>query len=166
MDIANGNKQPSGNSSGNVNNVYGELKDILETWRLRTPNEWDNMSVWYDLLQWRNEMYNVVIDAFKDYAQTNPPLHHLGYRDKAWNVNKLARVARKQGLHDVCVKILDKMYGHSTMEVQEAFVKIREQAKAYLEMKGELTSGLNLINNTNLEYFPVKHKAEIFSHQR
>lgn len=46
--------------------------------------------------------------------------------------------------------------------MQEAFVKIREQAKAYLEMKGELNSGLNLINNTNLEYFPVKHRAEIF----
>lgn len=29
-------------------------------------------------------------------------------------------------------------------------------------MKGELTSGLSLINSTNLEYFPVKHKAEIF----
>lgn len=29
-------------------------------------------------------------------------------------------------------------------------------------MKGELTSGLNLINSTNLEYFQVKHKAEIF----
>lgn len=41
-------------------------------------------------------------------------------------------------------------------------MKIREQAKAYLEMKGELTSGLSLINGTNLEYFPVKHKAEIF----
>ena len=49
-----------------------------------------------------------------------------------------------------------------TIYLQEAFVKIREQAKAYLEMKGELTSGLNLTNNTNLEYFPVKHKAEIF----
>lgn len=193
LDIANGNKQHSGSSaSGGVHNGYMELKDILETWRLRTPNEWDNLSVWYDLLQWRNEIYNVVIDNFKDFASTNPQLHHLGYRDKAWNVNKLAHVARKQGLHDVCVSILEKMYGHSTMEVQvrmhvlqsyfsaltievlrlsraffppffqEAFVKIREQAKAYLEMKGELTSGINLINSTNLEYFPVKNKAEIF----
>ena len=34
--------------------------------------------------------------------------------------------------------------------LQEAFIKIREQAKAYLEMKGEITSGLNLINSTNL----------------
>ncbi|XVE87428.1 hypothetical protein DITRI_Ditri18aG0116500 [Diplodiscus trichospermus] len=162
VDIASGNKL-SGNSVVGVHgNLYADLKDILETWRLRTPNEWDNMSVWYDLLQWRNEMYNAVIDAFKDFSTTNPQLHHLGYRDKAWNVNKLARIARKQGLYDVCVTILEKMYGHSTMEVQEAFVKIREQAKAYLEMKGELTSGLNLIDSTNLEYFPVKHRAEIF----
>nr|CAD1833699.1 unnamed protein product [Ananas comosus var. bracteatus] len=106
------------NSGSNSHNAFADLKDILETWRLRTPNEWDNMTIWYDLLQWRNEMYNAVIDAFKDYAQTNPQLHHLGYRDKAWNVNKLAHIARKQGLHDVCVSILDKMYGHSTMEVQ------------------------------------------------
>ncbi|XP_051127175.1 transcription-associated protein 1-like isoform X2 [Andrographis paniculata] len=162
VDIANGSKL-AGNSVVNVHTgVYADLKDILETWRLRTPNEWDNMSVWYDLLQWRNEMYNAVIDAFKDFGNTNSQLHHLGFRDKAWNVNKLAHIARKHGLHDVCVSILEKMYGHSTMEVQEAFVKIREQAKAYLDMKGELTSGLNLINGTNLEYFPVKHKAEIF----
>ncbi|KAH9662788.1 non-specific serine/threonine protein kinase [Citrus sinensis] len=161
VDIANGNKLSSSSAAGVHGNLYADLKDILETWRLRTPNEWDNMSVWYDLLQWRNEMYNSIIDAFKDFGTTNPQLHHLGYRDKAWNVNKLARIARKQGLYDVCVTILEKMYGHSTMEVQEAFVKIREQAKAFLEMKGEITSGLNLINSTNLEYFPVKHKAEI-----
>lgn len=162
VDIANGSKL-SGNSVVGVHGgLYADLKDILETWRLRTPNEWDNMSVWYDLLQWRNEMYNAVIDAFKDLSNTNSQLHHLGFRDKAWNVNKLAHMARKQGLQDVCVSILEKMYGHSTMDVQEAFVKIREQAKAYLEMKGELTTGLNLINSTNLEYFPVKHKAEIF----
>ncbi|XP_068325472.1 uncharacterized protein [Pyrus communis] len=162
VDIANGNKLSGNPVVGVHGNLYADLKDILETWRLRTPNEWDNMSVWYDLLQWRNEMYNAVIEAFKDFTTTNPQLHHLGYRDKAWNVNKLAHIGRKQGLYDVCVSILEKMYGHSTMEVQEAFVKITEQAKAYLEMKGELTSGLNLINSTNLEYFPVKHKAEIF----
>ncbi|KAL2497632.1 Phosphatidylinositol 3- and 4-kinase family protein with FAT domain [Abeliophyllum distichum] len=162
VDIANGNKLSANSVVGVHGGLYADLKDILETWRLRTPNEWDNMSVWYDLLQWRNEMYNVVIDAFKDFGNTNSQLHHLGFRDKAWNVNKLAHIARKHGLYDVCVSILDKMYGHSTMEVQEAFVKIREQAKAYLEMKGELVSGRNLINSTNLEYFPVKHKAEIF----
>ena len=117
VDIANGNKLSS-TSAGVHGNLYADLKDILETWRLRTPNEWDNMSVWYDLLQWRNEIYNSVIDAFKDFGTSNPQLYHLGFRDKAWNVNKLAHIARKQGLYDVCVTILEKMYGHSTMEVQ------------------------------------------------
>ncbi|KAI7756782.1 hypothetical protein M8C21_014453, partial [Ambrosia artemisiifolia] len=123
LDIANGSKLSGNPSVGVHGGLYADLKDILETWRLRTPNDWDNLSVWYDLLQWRNEMYNSVIDAFKDLANTNSQLHHLGYRDKAWNVNKLAHIVRKQGLHDVCVTILEKMYGHSTMEVQEAFVK-------------------------------------------
>ena len=45
---------------------------------------------------------------------------------------------------------------------QEAFVKIREQAKAHLEMKGELISGLNLLNATNLDYFLSQDKAEIY----
>uniref|UniRef100_A0A7I4F837 Non-specific serine/threonine protein kinase n=1 Tax=Physcomitrium patens TaxID=3218 RepID=A0A7I4F837_PHYPA len=167
LEIGNGNKpQPQG--SGQVAGIQGpagayvDLKDILETWRLRTPNEWDELTVWMDLLQWRNHMYNTVINAFKGFSETNPQLHQLGFRDKAWSVNKLAYVARRQGLYEVCVSVLNKMYGFLTMEVQEAFVKIREQAKAYLEMKGELASGLSLINTTNLEYFPLQHKAEIF----
>ncbi|KAK4791103.1 hypothetical protein SAY86_031516 [Trapa natans] len=161
VDISNGNNHQSGNSTVGVHgNLYSDLKDILDTWRLRTPNEWDNMSVWYDLLQWRNEIYNVVLDAFKDFGTTNPPLHHLGCRDKAWNVIKLAHIARKQGLYDVCVTILEKMHGHSTME--ETFVKILEQTKAYLESKGELTIGLNLINSIDIEHSPPKHKAQLF----
>ncbi|XP_048601036.1 transformation/transcription domain-associated protein [Brassica napus] len=162
VDIANGSKVSGNTAVGGQGYQYADLKDILETWRLRTPNEWDNMTNWYDMLQWRNEMYNIVIDAFKDFITSNTQLHHLGYRDKAWNVNKLARIARKQGLSDVCVQILDKMYGHSQMEVQEAFVKIKEQAKAYLETKGELATGINLVNSTNLEFFLAKNKAEIF----
>lgn len=118
IDISNGNKLSGNSVVGVQGNLYADLKDILETWRLRTPNEWDNMSVWFDLLQWRNEMYSYVIDAFKDFGATNSALHHLGYRDKAWTVNRLAHIARKQGLFDVCVTILEKLYGHSTMEVQ------------------------------------------------
>ncbi|KAL0350434.1 UNVERIFIED_CONTAM: Transcription-associated protein 1 [Sesamum radiatum] len=137
VDIANGNKLSGSSVVGVHGGLYADLKDILETWRLRTPNEWDNMSVWYDLLQWRNEMYNAVIDAFKDFGNTT---------------------------HSSIILVSVTRHGMSISlpTLLEAFVKIREQAKAYLEMKGELTSGLNLINSTNLEYFPVKHKAEIF----
>ncbi|KAH7432383.1 hypothetical protein KP509_07G020000 [Ceratopteris richardii] len=166
FEITNGNKPLGGPAQlGGVQTpggAYVELKEILETWKSRIPNEWDDLTVWYDLMQWRNHMYNIVISAFKDFSATNPQLHQLGFRDKAWSVNKLAYVARKQGLHDVCVTILTKMYGYLTMEVQEAFVKIREQVKAHLEMRGELISGLSLLNATNLDYFWAQHKAEIY----
>jgi len=42
-----------------------DLKDVLETWRTRLPNEWDDPVVWSDLLQWRNHIYSVVISAFE-----------------------------------------------------------------------------------------------------
>jgi transformation/transcription domain-associated protein len=123
LEIGNGNKAPS-QGSGQLVGVQGpagayvDLKDILETWRLRTPNEWDELTVWTDLLQWRNHMYDIVINAFKGFSETNQQLHQLGYRDKAWSVNKLAFVARRQGLYEVCVKVLNNMYGFLTMDVQ------------------------------------------------
>lgn len=64
------------------------VQDIMETWRLRTPNEWERFSTWSDVLIWRNQIYNIVINAFKGYAELQPQLYQLGYRDKAWNVNR------------------------------------------------------------------------------
>lgn len=66
------------------------LQDIMETWRLRTPNEWERFSTWSNVLIWRNQIYNIVITAFKSYAEAAPHLYQLGYRDKAWNVNRRA----------------------------------------------------------------------------
>ena len=60
----------------------------METWRLRTPNEWERLSGWAGVLVWRNHIYNTVIESFKGLAEINPVLHQLGYRDKAWSVNR------------------------------------------------------------------------------
>ena len=141
---------------------YSELKDILETWRLRTPNFWDSLGQWHDLFQWRNHIHNIVISAFKTFQDHPHHMHQIGYRDKAWSINKLASIARKQNLHSLSLDVLKTLYGYYQMEVQEAFVKIREQVLACLNIPGELVSALNLINTTNLEFFPVQHKAEMF----
>jgi hypothetical protein len=50
-------------------------------------------------------------------------------------------VAYKAGCPEVCVSIINNMYGYNAMEVQEAFVKIKEQAQAYLDMPHEATAG-------------------------
>ena len=75
---------------GPVESQYSHLKDILETWRLRTPNEWERVSTWSDIMLWRNVIYNIVINAFQSVKDVAPHLHQLGYRDRAWSVNRWA----------------------------------------------------------------------------
>ena len=83
--------------------------------------------------------------------------------DKAWSVNRLGHVARLHNLPDTCVHIINTMYGFNAMEVQEAFVKVLEQANAYLLSPEEHVHGLNLINSTNLDYFQSQHQAEMLN---
>ena len=73
---------------GPIETQYSHLKDILETWRLRTPNEWERVSTWSDVMLWRNVIYNIVINAFQSVKEVAPHLHQLGYRDRAWSVNR------------------------------------------------------------------------------
>ena len=73
---------------GPIESQYSHLKDILETWRLRTPNDWERLSTWSDIMLWRNVIYNIVINAFQSVKDVAPHLHQLGYRDRAWSVNR------------------------------------------------------------------------------
>ena len=50
--------------------------------RLRTPNDWESLLHWQDVLVWRNQIYNIVINAFRNMAEIAPQLHQLGYKDK------------------------------------------------------------------------------------
>lgn len=48
------------------------------------------------------------------------------------------------------------------MEVQEAFTKIKEQAKCNLADPELQVAALNLLNGQNLDYFQPQHQAELF----
>jgi transformation/transcription domain-associated protein len=74
-------------------------------------------------------------------------------------VNRLAAIARKHDCPEVCKHIIATQYGFNAMEVQEAFVKIREQAQAYLEQPDQLIAGLNLLSGQNLDYFQTPHQV-------
>ena len=51
-----------------------------------------------------------------------------------------------------------------TMDVEDAFAKLREQILAYdnPDSDAERTGGLNLINTTNLSFFHASQKSEVF----
>jgi len=143
------------------------VQDIMETWRLRTPNEWDPVPWWSEILMWRGNMHNIMTHAAKQIGEQNPAmlqvtqqLDQLGQRERAWSLNKFARAARKQRLPEVALNILSRHQGQ--VEVSEAFSKLREQCEAYLAFENEAITGINLLESASLEFFSPPQKAELF----
>nr|KAJ3422805.1 hypothetical protein HK105_006243 [Polyrhizophydium stewartii] len=161
--------------STNLANIDGrsqELKGILQTWRERLPNVWDDVNLWSDLVSWRQHVFTIVNKAYlplipqisQSLPSGNPTSTYTyrGYHETAWIINRFAHVARKHQLPEVCVNSLSKIYTLPNIEIQEAFYKLREQAKCHLRSLGEHSTGLDVINNTNLLYFTPPQKAEFF----
>lgn len=109
--------------------------DTCETWRLRLPSAHDSMLHWATIVHWRSIIYDFMIHHFMPLEQTNANLYSLGFRDKSRSVNIMARAARKHGLPMLANHVINTMYRYPTMEVSEAFTKIQEQCKAYVDAK-------------------------------
>ncbi|KAK1948059.1 Transcription-associated protein 1 [Phytophthora citrophthora] len=134
------------------------LKPSINTWRERLPNKWEPILLWDDILTWRSHMFQVVKTTFAwSDAQVLACMH-----DSPWSVIKLAHTARKQRLPDVCLGALAKLYSVPAMDVQDAFSKLREQVSICYESATEYSGGLSILNTTNLDYFNLRQKAEMF----
>ncbi|KAL6949991.1 hypothetical protein ACO0QE_000660 [Hanseniaspora vineae] len=149
-----------------------EVKRVLQCWRERLPNNWDNLNIWNDLVTWRQHVFSNINDKYlpllpqiqknnnNKSASTNA---YKGYHEIAWVINRFAHVARKHHITDVCINQLSRIYTLPNIEIQEAFLKLREQAKCHYQNMNELTTGLDVISNTNLVYFGTVQKAEFFT---
>ncbi|KAG2214450.1 hypothetical protein INT46_007375 [Mucor plumbeus] len=164
--------------STNVQNLEqrsNELRSILGTWRERLPNVWDDINMWSDTVAWRRHIFNVINRAYlpmipmlpnqmnQANGQNGNTFAYRGYHETAWIINKFAHVARKHKLNDVCINQLTKIYTLPNIEIQEAFLKLREQAKCYYQDPNALAAGLDVITNTNLNYFSLQQKAEFYT---
>ncbi|KAL8351867.1 hypothetical protein RB601_002265 [Gaeumannomyces tritici] len=153
----------------NLDSKSSELKLLLGAWRDRLPNTWDDITTWQDLVTWRQHIFGLINST---YIPLLPPQNqqtggstfaYRGYHETAWIINRFAHVARKHSLPDVCVGQLSRIYLLPNIEIQEAFLKLREQAKCHFQNPEELTNGLEVINNTNLNYFSAPQKAEFYT---
>ena len=157
----------------NLNHRSAELKTLMQTWRERLPNMWDDINAWSDLVAWRQHVFSAVNKSYLPLVpliqRTEGPgsstnsYAYRGYHETAWIINRFAHVARKHGLDDVCISSLTKIYTLPNIEIQEAFLKLREQARCHYHRPAELSQGLDVINNTNLMFFAAAQKAEFFS---
>lgn len=158
--------------ASNLDQRSQEMKSTLQTWRDRLPNLWDNVNIWSDLVSWRQHIFGAINRAYMplippvgpNAAAASANSHaYRGYHETAWIVNRFAHVARKHHLSEVCINSLNKIYTLPNIEIQEAFLKLREQAKCHYQTQNELTTGLEVINNTNLGYFNSQQKSEFFT---
>ena len=136
-----------------------DLKNLLSAWRHRLPNEHDGMSKWDEIFSWRLHMFRSITSHFSwSEPSTLASLH-----DRPWTLIQMAKVARKQGLREVALQSLNQLTDCS-MDVSDAFSKLREQILAYFNPDSDLerTGGLNLINTTNLAFFDASQKSELF----
>ena len=156
-------------TSQNLDSKSAELKLLLGTWRDRLPNVWDDINAWQDLVTWRQHIFGLINRKYLNLLGPQPSTAsgnsyaYRGYHETAWIINRFAHVARKHQLPEVCISQLSRIYTLPNIEIQEAFLKLREQAKCHYQNQTELTSGLDVINNTNLNYFGNQQKAEFFT---
>jgi transformation/transcription domain-associated protein len=159
----------TGTNANNLDVKSGELKLLLGSWRDRLPNPWDDIVAWQDLVTWRQHIFGLINGTYLQLVPPQPQnaggvsFAYRGYHETAWIINRFAHVARKHALPDVCISQLSRIYTLPNIEIQEAFLKLREQAKCHYQNPDELTSGLDVINNTNLNYFSAPQKAEFYT---
>lgn len=156
-------------TQANLDMKSQELKLLLSTWRDRLPNFWDDINAWQDLVTWRQHIFQLINGVYLNLLPPNQnnasgnSFAYRGYHETAWIINRFAHVARKHNLPEVCINQLGRIYTLPNIEIQEAFLKLREQAKCHYQIRADLNSGLDVINNTNLNYFGPQQKAEFYT---
>jgi transformation/transcription domain-associated protein len=156
-------------NQANLDVKSGELKLLLGTWRDRLPNVWDDITAWQDLVTWRQHIFGLINTTYlqllpqQGQNANGASFAYRGYHETAWIINRFAHVARKHQLPEVCISQLSRIYTLPNIEIQEAFLKLREQAKCHYQNPEELNQGLDVINNTNLNYFGPQQKAEFYT---
>ena len=164
-----------------------DLKNLLSAWRHRLPNDYESMILWDEIFTWRAHMFSAITQKFQSVCEPNTlaTLH-----DKPWISIRMAKAARKQGLRDVSLLLLNRAAEERAMNVSDAFLKLREQVGpgqatqtivlnstssrtntsfvlqilAYFNPESDVErhGGLNLINTTNLSFFDAPQKSELF----
>lgn len=86
-------------TSHSAGRTIPDLKHLLSSWRQRTPNSFEPISVWEDLFLWRFQIFDAITTNFNfSEPGTLATLH-----DRPWACISLGRTARRQGLKEVHV---------------------------------------------------------------
>ncbi|KAK9874414.1 hypothetical protein WA026_002761 [Henosepilachna vigintioctopunctata] len=155
-------------------NSLHDMKAIVKTWRNRLPVIADDLSHWNDIFTWRQHHYQVIVNHYENARDPNNANSTtnansmLGVHASAQSIIHFGKIARKHKLTNVCLETLNKIYTIPRVPIVDCYQKIRQEVKCYLQLasmnnKNELKEGLEVINNTNVEYFAKDVTAEFYA---
>lgn len=130
----------------------------LNLWRFRLPGKAESFAVWKDLLECRNFLFA----QMKRNLGTSNNLERLEpyVQDTAWNLLKLAQVARRHGLVEQAMKYLaeaDKVLCEpGSMNNYEKFLRVSEGAKLALRYSNEWEKAVEYLKNAEVQPFCSK----------
>jgi len=139
-----------------------EIRSFLQTWQQRLPNFWDDISIWNELLAWRQVVFSLITSAYANERGVEKQIQLLGQHETAWSLNKFAHIARLQGLEELCFTTLRQMPKLPSINANHAFEQLKQEILCYLKMPSSFKTGLDLINMTNLEHYDAQQKAELY----
>ncbi|KAI5193031.1 transformation/transcription domain-associated protein, partial [Nematocida minor] len=134
-----------------------DLAGILLAWKERVPFEWASLSFWSMLVRWRTHVFSSLWNG-KAKEKT---LQYRGYHETAHILNLFSKTLRKHGILPASLSNLESIYTLPNIEISDAYLKLEEHAKCYLQMK-EYGAGLDLLGMTNLNYFTAAQKSSVF----
>eukprot|EP00834_Sanchytrium_tribonematis_P003324 NODE_125_length_17255_cov_0.877827.p2 type:complete len:1250 gc:universal NODE_125_length_17255_cov_0.877827:8090-11839(+) len=149
--------------------MASQLNVTCSYFRQILPNDYEDVSHWTELITIRKYIFNIINRKYSIYLPNmqsmvgnngQNALAFKGFHELAWTFNRLAKVYRKRDLHEHCINTLNLVYSLPNIELQEAFLKLKEQAKLYLKDPDLAGNGLELIKTTNTHYFSTANKAE------
>jgi hypothetical protein len=163
-----------------------QIRNRLSSWRDRIPSAWDDTLHWSDVLTWRHHVYGVLNRNFGSGLGFAPSLSasgvgvvtaanmssalgtemdpavtsNLGYHELAWSLCTYARACRKQGLVSNALESLARVYQLPNVQLEDAFLKLKNQLKCYLRLPQLYADGISVISGTATEHFSVQQRAE------
>ena len=137
------------------------MSNELLIWRNRLPDISQNLSNWHSILQWRINLFNNIKRNLRNVYDES---RLADITDIPWCTLQLVRTARKHQYENVGLMISQSLQNVTTLDVTDAFYKVREQVLLCVSnnFNGNVTGGLNIINTTNLDFFTLEQRAEMF----
>lgn len=134
-----------------------DLPAVLLAWKERAPLEWASLGFWSTLVRWRTHVFASLWNSHsKEKA-----LQYRGYHETAHILNLFSRALRRHRAYPAALSNLESIYTLPNIEIADAYMKLEEHARCYIEM-GEYAAGLDLLGMTNLNYFTGLQKSGVF----